>query len=126
MSQPDIEIYVKGPTVEQIQEWLVSRFDSLTVTSQGKQRCHFLASWQGMEFEVIVLLRVQDGFTSIWFNHSQLPWSDDKSCAQQALLEIESAALQIRCVASGWQEGDAPDQWLHLDKDGEQLISWPQ
>jgi hypothetical protein len=126
MSQPDIEIYVKGPTADQIQGWLASHFEPLTITSQSKQRCNFLATWQGIDFEVIVLLKVQDGFTSIWFNHGNLPWADDKSCAQQALLEIESADLQIRCVASGWQEGDAPDQWLHLDKDGERLIFWPE
>ena len=125
MSQPDIEIYVKGPTADQIQGWLGSHFDRLTITSQSKQRCNYIATWQGMDFEVIVLLKVQDGFTSIWFNHGNLPWADDKSCAHQALLELESAHLQIRCVASGWQEGDAPDQWLHLDNDGEQLISWP-
>ncbi|MDP6968954.1 MAG: hypothetical protein QGG88_07575 [Gammaproteobacteria bacterium] len=125
MSQPDIEIYVKGPTKEQIQVWLEQQFDSLHISSQGAQRQAYIANWQGKKFEIMVLLKVQNGYTSIWFNHAPLPWPDDKSCAQQALQQLPPAGLSIRCIASSWQEGDAPDQWLHMDGDGERLMQWP-
>ena len=126
MSQPDIEIYVKGPSAEQIQGWLEQQFDCLEIRTQSTRRHACLASWQGKDFEVIVLPKVQSSYTSIWLKHAYLPWPDDKACGQQAMAQLPPAGLSIRCIASGWQEGDAPDQWLHMDGAGEQLIDWPE
>jgi len=125
MPQPDIEIYVKGPTTEQIQGWLEQQFTSLEIRSQGAKSQTYVASWQGKDFEVIVLPKVQDDYTSIWLNHAYLPWPDDKACAQQALAQLPPKGLSIRCIASSWQEGDAPDQWLHIDGNVERLMHWP-
>lgn len=125
MSQPDIEIYLKGPSAEQINNWLSQQFDELEVRSDSPKRQVYQATWGDESFEVMVLIKVQSGYTSIWFDNAKLPWQDDKECAQQALQDLPQEGLSIRCVASGWQEGDAPDQWLQLTPDNEEVINWP-
>ncbi len=125
MCQPDIEIYTKGPTPEQIKDWLSSQLDTLSAHSQSPKRQVYLATWQGEKFEVMVLPKVQSGYTSIWFDHANLPWANDKACAQNALHNLPQEGLSVRCIASGWQEGDAPDQWLQLTPSSEEVINWP-
>lgn len=125
MSQPDIEIYVKGPSAEHIKDWLSQHFDALEVGSESPKRQVYKATWQTESFEVMVLPKVQSGYTSIWFDHANLPWANDKDCAQQALSDFPTEGLSIRCVASGWQEGDAPDQYLQLTPESEEIINWP-
>ena len=125
MSQPDIEIYLKGPSTDDIKDWLSQQFDALEVRTESPKRQVYLATWQADSFEVMVLPKVQSGYTSIWFDHANLPWADDKACAQQALADLPQDGLSIRCIASGWQEGDAPDQWLQLTPGKEEVINWP-
>ena len=125
MPQPDIEIYVKGPTAEQIEVWLNTQFDGLTTRSNNPKRQVYEASWQQQTFEIMVLIKVQSGYTSIWFDHPHLPWQNDKACALAALQHLPPQDLSVRCIASGWQEGDAPDQWLQITANHQEHINWP-
>ncbi|HCH23777.1 MAG TPA: hypothetical protein DE179_05715 [Oceanospirillaceae bacterium] len=124
MQQPDIEIYVKGPTNEQIKDWLNEQFDGLEERSASPKRQVYNATWQEASFEIMVLSKVQSGYSSIWFDSPSLPWANDKVCAQAALASLPQDNLSVRCVAASWQEGDAPDQWLHLTTAGEELVNW--
>lgn len=122
MSQTDIEIYVQAAKPEAIRAWLATCTTSLDAKSKSPKRQAYWASFADTkEFEILVLSNVQGNFSSIWFNSPSTPWDSDKSCALQAFAHFQSA---VRCVASGWQEGDAPDQWLNIDTQGESLINW--
>lgn len=130
MTQTDIEIYIKAATPEAIQEWLSLITLSLDAKSFSPKRQAYWATMQSLdetideaskEFEIIVLSSVQNNYSSIWFNSAKTPWANDKACAKQAFDHFKSA---VRCTASGWQEGDQPDQWLHIDDSGEEVIDW--
>ena len=124
MQQPDIEIYVKGPSNEQIKTWLVEQFDTLEQRSASPKRQVYKATWHDASFEIMVLSKVQSGYSSIWFDSPSLPWTDDKSCAQAALKGLPQNDLSVRCVADSWKEGDEPDRWLHLTPNKEEVINW--
>ena len=134
MTNTDIEIYIKSVSPEAIKKWLETCTSSLDVQSSNPKRQAYWATFsnadsvgaadvdsQQTEFEIIVLNKVQSNFSSIWFNTKSSPWADDKTCALAAFKHFQSA---VRCVASGWQEGDAPDQWLNIDNEGESTIDW--
>jgi len=129
MTHTDIEIYIKSVSPEAIKAWLELCTSSLDVQSSNPKRQAYWATFADSadadnpqaEFEIIVLNKVQSNFSSIWFNTKSTPWANDQACAQQAFEHFHSA---IRCVASGWQEGDAPDQWLNIDAKGETTIDW--
>ncbi|MCO4838098.1 MAG: hypothetical protein KC426_08435 [Oceanospirillaceae bacterium] len=127
MIQSDIEIYVKSVSPDAVKAWLETVTVSLDVQSSNPKRQAYWATFadavqdQQKEFEIIVLNKVQSNFSSIWFNTKNTPWATDKACAQAAFAHFNSA---IRCVVSGWQEGDSPDQWLHIDSEGEEVIDW--
>ena len=132
MIQTDIEIYIKSVSPEAIKAWLDTCTSSLDVQSSNPKRQAYWATFANSssstdadnpqaEFEIIVLNKVQSNFSSIWFNTKSTPWASDQACAQAAFKHFQST---VRCVASSWQEGDAPDQWLSIDAEGEQTIDW--
>tara|TARA_B110000285_G_C15003863_1_gene552802 strand:+ start:449 stop:829 length:381 start_codon:yes stop_codon:yes gene_type:complete len=120
---PDIEIYIRSVSPEAIKVWLQNITSSLEVKSFSPKRQSYWATFADdpQEFEILALNKVEDNFSSVWFNTKSSPWAHDNICAQQAFQHFQSA---VRCVASGWQEGDATDLWLHIDSDGEQTIDW--
>lgn len=129
-TQTDIEIYIKSASPEAIKTWLEACTSSLEVKSSSPQRQTYWATFTGARndtankqqaFEIIVLSKVEGHFSSIWFNTTNTPWTNDRACAQDAFNHFQST---IRCVASSWQEGDAPDQWLNIDAQGETTIDW--
>ena len=123
INQSDIEIYIKSVSPNAIKAWLESCTSSLDVKSSSTKRQSYWATFTDstQEFEILVLNKVDANFSSVWFNTTSTPWANDKACAQQAFVHFRSS---VRCVVSGWQEGDAPDQWLNIDADGEHLIDW--
>jgi hypothetical protein len=126
ITHTDIEIYIKSVSPEAIKAWLETCTSSLDVQSSNPKRQAYWATFSGAgnqqsEFEIIVLNKVQSNFSSVWFNTKSTPWANDKACAQQAFEHFQST---VRCVASSWQEGDAPDQWLNIDVEGENTIDW--
>lgn len=123
ITQSDIEIYVKSASPDAIKAWLESCTSSLQVKSFSPKRQSYWATFTDttQEFEILVLNKVDANFSSVWFNTKSTPWANDKACAQQAFEHFQST---VRCVASSWQEGDAPDQWLNIDVEGENTIDW--
>ena len=126
MMQTDIEIYIKSASPEAIKLWLEICTSRLDVRSSNAKRQAYWATFadannQQAEFEIIVLNKVQSNFSSVWFNTKNTPWANDKACAQEAFEHFQST---VRCVVSSWQEGDAPDQWLSIDAQGESTIDW--
>lgn len=122
---PDIEIYAKDISFQQIDEWLKLHFNDVerqqTVTKKSEARSHWLVDGS----EVIVFGNAIGSFSSIWFKQNNSPWDDDLSCARDASKFFNS---QVRCSNSGWEEGQGPDaQWWRVtQEEGEMLIEWPE
>ncbi|MDX1475701.1 MAG: hypothetical protein R3309_16125 [Reinekea sp.] len=123
---PDIEIYVNNITTADAERWLSSLFD--TIEPQPKKKgmpknsFPYQVDWQSHQFQVIVFDNVERGFTSIWFNATQLPWVDDLACAQQAAPFFQRS---VRVTAGGWNTHADPDAWIEINQAGEQTpIIW--
>jgi hypothetical protein len=119
---PDIEIYVKSCSVNQLEQWLESCGSSLQPTlSQGAAHEYKLTTNQ-VDITVLIHEKVAGkAWTSVWFKSDKTPWMNDLECARQATAALNT---QIRCIAGGWSEGDDPDEWWKLEKGEEELIKW--
>lgn len=119
---PDIEIYVKNRTQEQIEQWLNSRFGDLQRDfSQGTIH-EYRASANGAKVPVMVHEKVVGkAWTSVWFKSDQTDWATDLECALSAASEMET---QIRCIAGGWNDGDDPDEWWKVENGEQEKIQW--
>lgn len=114
---PDIEIYIKDRSVAQISDWLETICDSLESEFQQGQVHHYIGAINGTKIPVMIHEKVSGkAWTSVWFNSDQTPWLKDLDCARQAATTLNT---QIRCIASGWNTGDEPDEWWKVDTDGQ-------
>ncbi|MFW1676733.1 hypothetical protein ACFVYJ_03015 [Pontibacter sp. JAM-7] len=119
---PDIEIYIKHCSLEQIEAWLKARAEQLTTGKTQGTICHYQAIFAGQSVPVMVNEKVVGkAWTSVWFDADCTPWATDLDCAQDA---AQALATQIRCIASGWQEGDDPDEWWKVENDETTQIQW--
>ncbi len=119
---PDIEIYIKQRSVEKIVSWLETLFDTLEQTAHNGKTTRFNARGNGHTIAITVINKATKEFSSVWFDSDQTPWARDLDCARQALSQLDT---EIRCIASGWTEGDEPDEWWSVTTEGEQKIQWP-
>lgn len=125
-SAPDIEIYLKAVSVDDLEPWLTKQLDDLTPTKRvagmPKQARPFQGLWEGERFTILIIEKVVDGFTSLWLNNPDLPWRDDRECALAAAAYFN---CEVRIAAGGWQEGAEPDAWVSIQPDGaERDIHW--
>ncbi len=118
---PDIEIYVKQRSVEQITQWLESTFERLEATGKQGHTHRFTVTYNHVAIPVTVIDRAAKEFCSVWFDSAQTPWAQDLDCAQQAQQRLNT---EIRCIVSGWQEGDEADEWWSVTDQGENKIQW--
>lgn len=123
---PDIEIYLNGVGVADLEFWLTEQLDDLTATKRlagmPKQARPFQGIWQGERFTILMIEKVADGFTSLWLNSPELPWRDDLECGLAAAAHFQR---EVRIAAGGWQEGAEPDAWISMQPDGSQTqITW--
>ncbi|MGY0217691.1 hypothetical protein ACWJJH_09905 [Endozoicomonadaceae bacterium StTr2] len=124
MSQPDIEIYVRDVNLEDITTWLAEVFDTVE-TGPVHGNCRYFKVYLA---EKQIPVQIQKGasgkWNSIWFDSSDTPWDEDKSCGMAFNQRFQQP---VRCNASLWQGDESNmDEWLHINQDGsEQLIQWP-
>ncbi|WP_242521653.1 hypothetical protein [Motiliproteus sp. SC1-56] len=118
---PDIEIYIKAHPLVRIEQWLRARFDTVEPAGSTKQGVRFYLSWQGQRLPALVVEKAAGNFTSLWFDSDQTPWDRDIDCAREAAAEFE---CEVRCIASGWKEGDEPDEWWSITPSEEKTILW--
>jgi hypothetical protein len=119
---PDIEIYIKRPSVEVVLDWLRERFQLGEVRKKGETlECHL----QPNDLIVIIVPgAVKGGFTSVWFKHGLTPWATDVDCAREAFARFH---LEVRCSTGPWQEDEEHVEeggWLRLTSAGEQVVNW--
>ncbi len=119
---PDIEIYVKDCSVAEIEAWLTQIAESCNCTfSQGVTH-EYKITLSGHTIPVMLHEKVAGkAWSSVWFKSDKTPWTVDLDCARVA---SEQLGKQVRCIASGWQTGDDPDEWWKIEKGDETLIQW--
>lgn len=118
---PDIEIYVANASLQQIQDWLSARFGQTLTRSHKKGQSQLEVTIDGTSTPVLVIEKAAGRFTSLWFDSATTPWHTDLDCAREAQLHFN---CEIRCIYSGWNEGDDPDEWWSINNNGEQRIQW--
>lgn len=114
---PDIEVYVKGKSEEELTKWLTEALG--TVEYQGKREgglLHYQVSMNNQSLPVLIMPAVVGkAWTSVWYDTPDTPWQDDVACALQMAKELDT---EIRCIRSGWDEEQDPDEWLKVFPDG--------
>ena len=119
---PDIEIYVKDRSLDQITNWLQQLCQNFQPDFTQGQVHHFIGTIDGEDIPVMVHEKVSGkAWTSVWFNSDKTPWIKDLDCARQAASELDT---QIRCIASGWNTGDDPDEWWKIEQGNAEKIQW--
>ena len=100
--QPDIEIYLKRPAIDDILGWLEKYFEiSGHETSGDRHEIHL--NYNGTALTCMIFEKVaKGGYASVWFKSNKTPWSTDEACASDA---FESLGLETRCSTGGWQPG---------------------
>ena len=120
--QPDIEIYLKRPSMNAIGNWLKNHFDIIakTPTESGSQ---LDLRFQQETLQCLVVERVaKGGYASVWFKTNNTPWRNDLECAEDAhaLLEIET-----RCSTGGWQDAQEDQgRWYRLQLGEKSIVNW--
>ncbi len=118
--QPDIEIYLKDASREQVHQWLQQVFARCTPW-QGNGRRHACCC-DGIS--VIWYEKAFGSWHSLLLDSSQTPWSNDQACASAACAAL---GVEIRCAVGAWQEQDGEqdaDRWLKFNQQGHQEFVW--
>ncbi|OEY68028.1 hypothetical protein BG841_11505 [Marinobacter sp. X15-166B] len=120
----DLEIYVRDLETEDLIKWLAGHFEQVEVSSDTDRAIKGRAVYQGDPVQLSVYRGVMGKrYSSVVLEGATLPWETDLSCARSA---YHGLAVEIRCSAGEWKEGDAveDDKWWRVDARGEQLVVW--
>ena len=115
---PDIEIYLKRVSTEDILPWLEQVFGSIEVTrTEPSTRCKLAGMFCTVTEQV-----AKGGYTSVWFESNETPWPTDLECARAAFSHF---GAETRCSTGGW-EGEDDGGWIRITDKGEQVVNWHQ
>lgn len=119
---PDIEIYIKNRPLEAILDWLRERCDQVRPVNDVGGTHALEVQLDGEQVPVMIHERaVGKAWISIWFRSDRTPWAQDIDCAREVSAALDT---QVRCIASGWNEGDDPDEWWKVEKGIASRIQW--
>ena len=119
---PDLEIYIKNRSPQEVCDWLAQHCEQVEpIASKGL--IHSLKlSISAQQTEAMLHEKVAGkAWLSLWFKHNITPWDQDLACAQAAAKEMTT---QIRCIASGWDDGDDPDEFWKIENGEQERIQW--
>lgn len=125
-NQTDIEIYVNRLDYDEAIAWLTAAFDRVSARPKKKgmpkKAFPVTIEWQQSEFLCVIFEEVVPGYTSIWFDHNNLPWPSDEACAKEAAIFLSKP---VRVTAGGWAPDTDPDAWIEIHEDGRtESIIW--
>lgn len=119
---PDIEIYIKSRSLEQILAWLEQLSESPQAVETAGSTHHLSCIIKGQTIPVMIHERaLGKAWTSLWFRSDATPWERDLDCAEEASQALDT---QVRCIVSGWEDGDDPDEWWRIENGNTEKISW--
>lgn len=118
---PDIEIYIKSRSIEDVENWLAS-LGSLEKTKSQALTHEYQLQLNGQNLALLLQEKVAGkAWSSLWFKENLTDWPQDLDCAKAA---SDAMATQIRCIASGWQDGDEPDEYWKVENGQVEQIVW--
>ncbi len=106
----------------QIQSWLASHSSDATDPVTKGTIHEFTITFPEGPVEIMIHERVAGkAWGSLWFKSNNTPWEKDLDCAHAAAAEMST---QVRCIASGWSEGDDPDEYWKVENGQQEQIQW--
>lgn len=121
---PDIEIYVKAATVDELRGWIAQRFGAISDEPSRGAMQHFRVEREG----IVIPVRIMPGavgkqWTSVWLDSPDTPWADDLACARDCFAFL---GKEVRCASGSWQEETEadPDEFISVTAEGEKSIAW--
>ncbi len=123
-NQPDIEIYVKDTTADELRSWLQKRLGALVVEPVRGTVTQLRAERDGLVIPVRIMTAVVGkAWSCVWFDSPDTPWADDLACGRDCFAVL---GKEVRCSAGNFDEarGDDPDAFIRINAEGEQAISW--
>ncbi|SEG85919.1 hypothetical protein [Marinobacterium lutimaris] len=119
---PDIEVYIKNRPLEVILDWLGERCERVqTINSVGGTHALEIVIDSNTVPVMIHEKAVGKAWISVWFRSEDTPWVRDLDCAHEIAKALDT---QVRCIASGWSEGDDPDEWWRVENGDAEKIQW--
>lgn len=130
MTQPDIEIYIKHTTAEEITSWLTRIFDTVNINSLNEasladgQMVKGSVELNGEIPVVITAGAAGKAFTSVWFQSDRTGWENDLQCAESFCSQYPGR--EVRCSADTWTESEEEndEKWWKLTNQEKSLIRW--
>ena len=123
---PDLEIYIKNQTTQQILDWL--KLHCQKVDSQVKSDNHIELQLQFGQHSIEASLQQKvsgKAWSSLWFKNNQTPWDTDLDCALIAASQMQT---QVRCIKASWSDDQSSDveddHWWKVEDGEQELINW--
>ena len=119
---PDIEIYVKNCSLEQLEEWITTHCTGFERRFNQGLIYEYSCTMDSAPVEVMIHQKVVGkAWTSVWFKSDRTPWAKDLDCALDAFAAL---ATEVRCIAAGWSNGQDPDEWWEISTGQPEKIQW--
>ncbi len=126
-STPDIEIYLKRASMEDIAGWLEQHFTITSKRSAGETIKFSLVGTKNSREQQSLNCTVYEkaakgGYVSVLFEPNHTPWENDEACARNA---FEHFGLEVRCIVEGWTpESDDEGGWYRFTESGQARVNW--
>jgi len=123
---PDIEIYIKNRSPEQVLEWIATQAEQIETTKTTPSSIELAISFPQGQLQAVLQQKVSGkAWSSLWLKSNNTPWNTDLDCAKNAAQNMDT---QIRCIKESWSEdNDADleeDQWWRIENGECELINW--
>lgn len=120
LRQLNLEVYIHGCAVEDVLAWIDARVGLIGGAEEaGDARVYHARC------DVVVVTRsVENGWFSVWFKGTTMPWETHVDCARDAAHEL---GCTVRCEPDHPLGPSAPwwsDVFLELHDGVEQLVTW--
>ncbi len=115
--QSDINIYVKGCSVDALVQWLdgvIGKLERLPDTGE-------LVIYTG-KIGPVIFTEMNDSSLEIWFNTSKTPWASDVDCGRQAVRELNCIVICEPSQQYFPEVHPLSETFLQIDEDGERSI----
>ena len=122
--QPDIEVYIKDSSIDEIISWLKATFEAITLPSKlDTASINVICKHQNTDIPLTIYTGAAGKlYTSLWFQSAHTPWVSDLDCATAL---AESLDKEVRCATNSWEESqDADNEWWKVTKDNKTKVNW--
>ena len=112
----DVEVYIRTHDPDPILKWVRSTIGKELLVDDAGDSQIFHCRHKDVVIPV-VLTKVDDEFTSIWFNSDQTPWRGHLDCARDA---YQNTRIEVRCDDGSMN----PNTWISISAEGEAEVQW--